>query len=159
MEASELIQRIQALRDKEAKSKVGLTEDEEDELGELQGQRHQQQLKEIPSPQCCESMREWPAVYMYLPWDEDHDRYGIENPEWRLVIPEHIPLKDRYADRPAPTYCPYCGKKLPKFVKRTDELPQPMMAHGPYYCETCGERNQDCTCHPHETIYELRNLR
>lgn len=158
MEASKLIQRIKALRDKEAKSKVGLSEADEDDLGELQGLRHDQQLAEIPYPQCCEAMRDFPAVYMHLPWNEDDDCYGSENPEWRLVLPEHAPVKERYStNRPAPRYCPYCGKRLPKFVKRTDDLPQPMMKHGPHYCETCNERNNECTCHPHEVAWRLED--
>ena len=48
MDAAELIQKIDALRKKEAKSKTGLSEEDEDLLGELQDQRHAQQLAEIP---------------------------------------------------------------------------------------------------------------
>jgi len=160
MEASELIQRIQALRDKEAKSKVGLSEEDEDELGELQCQRHDEQIREIPSPQCCEAMRQFPAVYMYLPWDEKNDQYGSENPQWHLSLPEHLSRLTRgtlYRDAPEARHCPYCGKRLPKFVKRTDELPQPMMNHEAHYCRTCNERNNECVCHPHEVAWRLED--
>ena len=122
------------------------------ELCELSTLRHAQQLAEIPHPDCCEAQQKWPTVYMYLPWDDKNDRYGRENPIWSAQTLERV--SDCF-NAPEAWCCPYCGTRLPKFVKRTDELPQPMMDHGPYHCETCGERPDVCSCHPHEVAWRL----
>lgn len=153
MEASELIQRIAEMRKRQWEK--NWTDEDEHELCELVGERYQQQLAEIPAPTCCAAMMEFPCVYMHLPWDDATDTYGLENPEWRTQKLERV---HNPWEAPPAKFCPYCGKRLPVFKKRDPkDIPKPLMAHGPHYCKTCGERNQECTCHPHETIYELRN--
>lgn len=155
MNTAKLINRIAELRKREYDD--DFTEEDEDLLGELQGERYLQQLAEIPAPTCCAAMMQFQCVYMHIPWDEENDKHGTENPEWRTQKLERV--HDPWEAPPA-KFCPYCGKRLPLFVKRDPkDVPKPLMAHGPHYCETCGERNQECTCHPHETIYELRYVR
>lgn len=121
------------------------------ELCELASLRHDQQLAEIPHPDCCEAQQKWPTVYMHLHFDGHKDRY-VGEPYWSAAKVERV--RDGYK-APEPWCCPYCGTRLPKFVKRTDELPQPMMDHDGYHCRTCGERPDVCACHPFHVAWRL----
>jgi hypothetical protein len=120
----------------------------------------------LPIPQCCEESRKYPVICFH---EEIYgDFFNVGSAGWEISplqklqdIIMDINTKD-FAERrrwiqnrPKPKFCPYCGKKLPKMVKKD---PQPericKVTDGGNYCDTCNERLRNCYCLPPEAAWE-----
>lgn len=56
---------------------------------------------------------------------------------------------------PRPKFCPFCGKPLPKLVKRAKPPKQiSLIVDGGNSCDTCGERLSNCACATPEQAWE-----
>lgn len=94
-------------------------------------------LTTLPRPKCCKKAGELnymgePRIYFWVSAEDENDR------GWRML--GYI------------SFCPWCGVKLPEMVK-TGVPPKPWepdlvcrIVDGGYYCDTCHERLDNCTC-------------
>lgn len=111
-------------------------------------------------PHCCEQAQKHPIVYFYCQLTDE----GFQEPKWAAKLLEFDcknPLFRKYYGNWSsndlsvpPKFCPYCGKALPKIVKRKRvKKPVSTCTDGGYNCATCGEDFHNCECYPPEIEY------
>lgn len=135
------------------------TEDEEIELEELIEKRHEDQVLSIPVPTCCNDIIKYPPIRFYINGDSDTSKTeGV----WAIALDSKLSEPQRagnfskwYAEEPAPKFCPYCAKALPK-MKRKKPKPEDIckITDGGHHCDTCNERLMSCICLPPEAAWE-----
>ena len=130
-------------------------------------------INSIPIPQCCEEQRARPTIMAMIDCYGD-DNYDPDNPEadwepdtatltpiWYVACLETFDrarFRENRDARPTnePKFCPYCGAKLPKLVRKK-KPPKRLcrITDGGYYCDTCKERLDACACYPPEAGWEI----
>ena len=124
-------------------------ERDEDEYARLRSERHG-----YVAPTCCAASRLCKAIVL-----EGGGARG-KKPSWSIVLRYDIGdyrYDPSIGQMAAPLYCPFCGAKLPEIVRKA-RPPSPIMrcTDGGYYCDTCEERLQSCTCWPPWSGWEER---
>ena len=113
------------------------------------------------TPECCKSVQDFVAVLLRFPWDSEEDYAGP--PEWTLRL-SHLETAPGYSRSHAhsaddkPSFCPYCGTKLPE-IEKNPKPPKPLAAitDGGYYCDTCEERLMSCECFAPEFAWRIKS--
>jgi hypothetical protein len=125
----------------------------------------------IPKPNCCEEIKNYPSVFL----DAQRELFyegAIESVFWStftknnyfsfqnlnlflvhfgIIKSEERQLCENYIkNTPNLKYCPFCGKKLPKIIKKTpEEINYPIAEWSDgNYCSTCQKRICNCKCYP-----------
>lgn len=125
-----------------------LTEAQYRELQDLNEAWEREQLEARFNPACCDAMRRTRAIVY------DVDIYHDEPSSWRLRLAPAHSLNT--AKVPSPTFCPFCGSRVPHVVSKS-EPPTPLMVctDGGYYCDTCEKRLIACLCWHPEAAFEV----
>jgi hypothetical protein len=126
-----------------------------------------ERLKYQLFPQCCDKMIQAMSVQAYVS-GEDKD----ELPRWHVEVSsfintvQHRNVQIRiknddtflYIDQlNTVTYCPHCATKLPGFKKKENPPEKVYFClDGGYYCETCNDRANECTCAPPISEWEMK---
>lgn len=106
--------------------------------------------KDYPSPmyvtpQCCEKAKNTAAVFLSI------DIYSDEQkPKW--VTRTHYTKYQSTSIREA-YFCPFCSTAVPEIVPSGETKPICSVTDGGYYCDTCKERLNCCTCLPPELAW------
>jgi hypothetical protein len=150
--------RLRKLEERESAAD-GLSQAEKWELRDLRDSRQEEILGRIPVPPCCTEARRYPTIVFAV-------RYGEEIPSnqatgrWEAAVhPRAVSEKAKdaawYENYPEPKFCPFCGTRVPKMVRKD---PPPtnicLVQDGGYYCSTCKERLNDCVCDPLSSAFE-----
>lgn len=137
------------LRHLASRDEDDLMEEEFDELENLRVAWYRTCEDAQPTPQCCADSRAHLAIVFVVDVYDEHD----SRPAWRLRLAS--PRSFENGRPPVPTFCPFCGTRLPTMTKKAVP-PAPLMVctDGGNHCDTCEERLSSCTCWPPETAYE-----
>ena len=123
----------------------------------------------VISPTCCEQMQTHLAVQLRIPYFRFIEGENAK-PVWKLVLnfePDHVTelLRDKatgqlitaeLADEWAvAAFCPFCATKIPEIVPAQPDPNKKycQVTDGGYYCNTCKERLNACTCYPPEHLW------
>jgi hypothetical protein len=115
--------------------------------------------QQIVRPNCCLAAQHYPSIVFRL-----NDYYDTENSDghWHITLIEpswdFVFGKDYSGwsdEKPDVKFCPYCGKPLPKMVRTKPGPDQKIckITDGGYYCDTCGERCDNCICDLAESVF------
>lgn len=123
----------------------------------------------VHNPGCCDEARKFFAVYLSFEnmnenrsWEAPKDlKPGAEwRPQWIVRCYEKVEPKDtpyyfwlHVADA---KFCPFCGAAVPKVEYVNPPGPVLRVTDGGYYCDTCGERCDGCTCLPPDVCYRVK---
>jgi len=105
-------------------------------------------------PTCCEPARLHSPVYLCVKDDGEAcwlaSTHAVIHSELAMERPDVY-----YHLRPAASFCPYCGERLPKMRKRAVP-PEPLCRPDEegFYCLTCRRRANECHCLPPEAAWE-----
>lgn len=96
----------------------------------------------VVHPDCCDDASKG-AVFLGRVYDtvSDEDYTSLKVPPvWCIMLYENNTTAEV-------KFCPFCGKNLPKIIKKR-KLPKKLVkiTDGGYYCDTCGERLDQCAC-------------
>lgn len=115
----------------------------------------------IPQPSCCADMKAYPLVFFTVdPIGTTTADSLYPKPTWRGKYAFKEYGRERPWGRgevsPNPKFCPYCATPLP-LVRKREVLVEPIMrcSDGGYYCDTCHERLNCCTCNDYRTAWEV----
>lgn len=113
----------------------------------------------VITPECCEPVQEKRTVILQF---RGQDIYGAgpegqvgKKPRW-IIIGQH-PATDTPTCEDA-SFCPHCGTNLPEIKLRNPVMLKKSIRRvidGGYYCDTCKERLESCTCLPPEFAWEI----
>lgn len=98
-------------------------------------------------PECCQTMIDTAAVVLLTP-------EGVEigkldgTPKWGVRTGDpREGYYDTFGFKEA-KFCPFCGQPVPEIERRTTDRKVMVVTDGGYYCDTCGERCNCCSCLP-----------
>jgi uncharacterized protein with PIN domain len=116
------------------------------ELFKLIRLRQDELDNQVITPECCHEIKTSKLIILSL---DNYDDTTTSNARW--VLNGHD-LKANYM----PTFCPYCGTKLPK-IKRKAHISEDIcvITDGGYYCDTCQDRLNNCLCDLPQTAFEI----
>lgn len=117
--------------------------------------------QQIVRPNCCEAAQKYPTIVFRL---NGYDDTETSEGYWQGTLVDHAyeyfkEKDDDYGDwsdeKPDVKFCPYCGKSLPKMVRTKPGPDQKIckITDGGYYCDTCGERCDNCICDLAESVF------
>jgi hypothetical protein len=117
----------------------------------------------IPRPLCCELQRKFPTIIANVDIYNEGDSYLVEA-KWTLQPIEYIARDTQYKMgtkyfevEKTPKFCPYCGKRLPKLVRKKNPPKNVCrVVDTGYYCDTCKERLMACTCYHPTALWEVK---
>jgi hypothetical protein len=100
---------------------------------------------ELYAPDCKDVKPHWVVMSLLTHQEIDGGRV------W------HYSFRDHARRECTATYCPNCGKKLPDVVKKQNP-PENItnVTDGGYYCATCKERLNACTCALPHMAWEIK---
>jgi len=105
------------------------------------------------TPKCCKEVQEKNTVFLSFDIEDfyDGDPEGQKNkkPKWKSGCHtdsgwDHVEVK----------FCPHCATPVPEIKKRSTTKKICNVTDGGYYCDTCKERCQACTCYRPEYAWE-----
>jgi hypothetical protein len=105
------------------------------------------------TPKCCERAQKEKAVYLRVKDGYYGNNINRDSPvEWvtsgwadELNCQQEVPAN----------FCPFCGTKVPRIVKRKDPPEKVItVSDGGYYCDTCKKRLNVCECECIEALWE-----
>lgn len=100
-------------------------------------------------PNCCTAAN--PAIMLCHTLDEDGRAYE-KPPVWVCYV---FDKKYEMMGTDECKFCPFCGQAVPEIQPR--QKPPGKIAKitdGGYYCDTCGDRLNECECYPPEWNWE-----
>ena len=110
-------------------------------------------------PACCGYAKNFIRLRYTEYYVSDKDYFLSHTPFWYIHKAEPA-NEDRewVAEELEIYFCPRCGLELPK-IRVKEKLPERIVTitDGGYYCDTCGDRLNECRCSRPEDIWEVIN--
>ncbi len=119
---------------------------------ELRSARDREKASELPHPVCCELAHRLIFPYRRI---DIHTETVLNGgvPIWRMGF--NTTWEGGMREVHEIHFCPFCGKKLPKFRKKVTP-PKHIAVEGDFRCQGCGERYGGyCFCSHPESAYEI----